>query len=81
LGTAQLRAEGDKTLLREKRDETSLWNKLRLGGRLKGWGRSLWLKADVIGATEIEKCLSWLKLGLDGGMLNKGHEFTEKLAT
>jgi len=35
----------------------------------------------MIGATEIEKCLSWLKLGLGGWMLNKGHEFTEKLAT
>jgi len=34
----------------------------------------------MIGATEIEKCLSWFKLGLDGWMLNKGHKFTEELA-
>ena len=39
------------------------------------------LKTDMIGATEIEKSLSWFKLGLDSRMLDEGHEFTEELAT
>jgi len=39
------------------------------------------LKTDMIGATEIEKSLSWFKLSLDSWMLDEGHEFTEELAT
>ena len=35
----------------------------------------------MIGATEIEKSLSWFKLGLDSRMLDEGHEFAEELAT
>jgi len=35
----------------------------------------------MIGATEIEKSLSWFKLGLDSRMLDEGHEFTEELTT
>ena len=35
----------------------------------------------MIGATEIEKSLSWFKLGLDSRMLDESHEFTEELAT
>jgi len=39
------------------------------------------LKTDMIGATEIEKSLSWFKLGLDSRMLDEGHEFAKELAT
>jgi len=35
----------------------------------------------MIGATEIEKSLSWFKLGLDCRMQEESHEFAEELAT
>jgi len=72
-------SEGDKTLLVGNRDKTSMWNKRRLRVCRMSQRYSLWLKTDMIGATEIEKSLSGFKLGLDSRMLEKGHEFAEEL--
>ena len=58
-----------------------MWNKSRLRGCRRGRGHSLWLKTDVIGATEIEKRLSGFKLGLHCRMREESHEFAEELAT
>jgi len=58
-----------------------MWNKRRLRGCREDREYSLWLKTDMIGATEIEKSLSCFKLGLDSRMLDKGHEFAEELVT
>ena len=73
-------AEGDTTLLVGSRDKMSVWNKGHLRAcRMSQW-YPLWLKTDVIGATEIEKSLCGFKLGLDSMVLKKGHEFAEELA-
>ena len=57
-----------------------MWNKRRLKGRRKGRLYSLWLKTDMIGATEVEESLSWFKLSLNRRVLEEGHEFTEELS-
>ena len=57
-----------------------MWNERRLKGRRKGRLYSLWLKTDMIGATEVEESLSGFKLSLNRRMLEEVHEFTEELS-